>query len=403
MWPTSAGNFGELVGFSPRVSSSRPTDADDAPRRELDKARIVDRRGGEDRRLSTALRHSAKEALARWVVRKRSPEQRWTRASDEACHEWTGTRHYAEDFTVVVVQPGLAVLARIEWLPGRASRRVWLTVLRDQVALTLPGGELLVPAESSGHWRAAGLELDCVAPYKEWRVRFTGRLVGARGESVTCRLDLTFLGAGAPYIPGTDDDPSLVARHLGSADWDLGFLRRIRRRRIRGYCQPGEAIGTIALDDQINAIAGASLRHHSWGERDWGAADDGYQGFFSLPGKDRLWVHHARFPWVVLEGGFVAERGALQPIAGIGVTRERQPGAAPRRIGLSVAVAGGERSLDAELRATTSLDLDGRGSLRFSLCEVAGGGWGLWIEQRRIDRRPRALSEQPPRRGISGP
>jgi hypothetical protein len=75
--------------------------------------------------LSSLLRRGVKAAIARWAVRRRGEPEIWPRPQDEAPHAWDGRRHFAEDYTLAAVQPGLAVVARIEWLPGsRGAPRV---------------------------------------------------------------------------------------------------------------------------------------------------------------------------------------------------------------------------------------------------------------------------------------
>ncbi len=396
-----------------------------------------------ERDLSTTVRRSVKAALARWVMRKRVPDaaraaraavlrepglRRWTTPQDEAFHTWDGHKNFSEDFTFVAVQPGLALLARIEWMPGRQSQRVWLTLLARDRVYTLPGdGQVIEPCGDGSRWRAGGLEFDCVEPHREWRLQFRGKLLvrgrdergpraqaetaeeGAEGSLVPCRLDLTFLGAGEPFIPGTDDHPELVARRLGEADWNLGLLRQLRRRRLRSYVQRGAMHGMIGVATRLVAVSSASLRVHAWGGRDWGASDTAFQGFFQL-GPRSLWVHHASFPWVTLEGGFVDspdEAGADEDAGGrrscvvdIGVTRERSPGHSPLRVGLSVVSDDARVAVEATVRSAFTLEIDRRGALVAALVEVeasagASAGWGLWVEQRRIDPRPRALTAAP--------
>ncbi len=414
--------------------------------------------GGDDsgvareRDLSTTVRRSVKAALARWVMRKRVPDaaraaraavlrepgiRRWTTPQDEAFHTWDGHKNFTEDFTFVAVQPEFAVLARIEWMPGRQSQRVWLTLLARDVVYTLPGdGQLVEPCGDGSRWRAGGLEFDCVEPHREWRLQFRGKLLvrgldergpraqrgrdvedgaedGVEGSLVSCRLDLTFLGAGEPFIPGTDDHPELVARRLGEADWNLSLLRQLRRRRLRSYVQRGAMHGMIGLATRLVAINSSSLRVHAWGGRDWGASDAAFQGFFRL-GERSMWVHRASFPWVTLEGGFVdvdnesevaagaddVEGGRRSCVVDIGVTRERSPGHSPLRVSLNVVSDDSQVAVEATVLSAFTLEIDRRGALAAALVRVeasddAPAGWGLWVEQRRIDPRPRALTAAP--------
>ena len=182
--------------------------------------------------LSSLLRRSVKAAIARWAVRRRSPAEIWPRPQDEAMHPWDGQRRFAEDYTLVAVQPGLAVVARIEWLPGREAHRVWLTLLTPTAVYALPGdGQALLRGDGD-HWRAGGVSFDCVEPLRTWTVGYRGRLEardpkGQRRraaseelpvEDVEVRVDLTFVSQVPAFVPGSDDDADLMSRQLGAAE-----------------------------------------------------------------------------------------------------------------------------------------------------------------------------------------
>lgn len=367
-----------------------------------------------DAGLSSLLRRGVKAAIARWAVRHRSAAEIWPRPQDEAPHPWDGRRHFAEDYTLAAVQPGLALVARIEWLPGREAHRVWLTILTPTAVYALPGTGQALLRGGGDHWRVGGLAFDCVEPLRTWTLRYRGRLEirdpdgGRRGpiredlpaEDLEVRVDLTFDSQLPPFVPGSDDDPDLVSRQVGAADWDARLLKQLRRDRLRSYVQSGEVHGALVLGAQLLTFGGAGLRGHSWGVRDWGASDAALQGFVSLPGGPeagadpvRAWVHSAHFPWIHLAGGFVQRAAGQVPIRGLGVSPTRRPGRAPSHVGLHIDAPGGALELEAENLAELALDLDGRGRLEFSLCrvrapasadQVAGAGWALLIGQRRL-------------------
>lgn len=368
---------------------------------------------GPDGSLSGLLRRGLKAAIARWAVRRR-PASEWPRPQDEARHPWDGRRHFAEEFVFVAVQPEFAVLARLEWLPGRDAHRVWLTLFTPTAVYSLPGGQALLRGGADQGWRAGGLAFDCVDPHRTWTLAYRGPLdvLDARGrprrapgdgappESLTARLDLTFVAGLLPFVPGTDDDPDLLARQLGAAEWDTRLLREIRRRTLRGYVQAGDIHGTVALGDELRPVGAAALRVHTWGVRDWGASDTALQCFAAL-GPLRAFVHTARFPWVTLSGGFVQRPGGVVPIRDLGVTQERRPGRAPARAGLTIDAPGGPLALEAETVAELPLEMDGRGHLDIALVRVRPPdglapdpaadprpGWGLCFSQRRTLPRP---------------
>lgn len=353
---------------------------------------------GLDPAVGRVLRRSLKAALARWALQRRQEHRRGSGPSpqDEATHAADGRRRFAEDYTFVGVQPHAAVLARLEWLPGRASHRVWVMVFREGELFAMPELQVMGRACGPDRWRAAGLELDCVAPFKRWTVRYAGRVArlcppgdAAASASLRCSLDLTFLSDAPAFQPGTDDDPDLIAHHLGSASWDASLLRAVRRVQSRGYVQLGEMHGTVALGDELMPIRAASLRQHMWGVRDWGASDSAFQCFAALDDGRRVWVHNAAFPFVTLEGGLVHDGRQQTPVRSIGVSLERRPDRAPNHATLSLGQADGRLLLEAQMLSDATMSVDGRGAVQLGFFRLAGGGWGFWAGQRRLlPRRP---------------
>ena len=401
--------------------------------------------GPADAGLSSLLRRSVKAAIARWAVRRTGAVRRerggapeiWPRPQDEALHPWDGQRRFAEEYTLVAVQSaahardGMAVVARIEWLPGREAHRVWLTLLTPTAVYALPGtGQALLRGDSD-HWRAGGLAFDCVEPLRTWTVSYRGRLEvrdprghrrgsGSHGsgdapdelpvEDLEVRVDLTFLSQVPAFVPGSDDDPDLMSRQLGAAEWDARLLRVLRRHTLRSYVQAGEVHGSVAIGPRLLAFSGAGLRQHSWGVRDWGASDEATQCFGSFTAAHeggareaaetpaqavQGWLHSASFPGLTLAGGFVQRVAGLVPIRDLGVTATRQPARAPSHVGFHVDAPGGEIDLETETVAELGLDMDGRGHLDLALCRIrgAGEGWALVISQRRLLRRPTVTDE----------
>lgn len=377
--------------------------------------------GPEDAGLSSLLRRGVKAAIARWAVRRRSPEI-WPRPQDEAPHPWDGRRHFAEDYTLAAVQPGLAVVARVEWLPGRETHRVWLTLLTPTGVYALPGTGQALLRGGGDHWKVGGVEFDCVEPLRRWTLRYHGRLevrdpggqrrtVGEEvaSDDVEVRLDLTFLSQLPAFVPGSDDDPDLLSREFGSAEWDARLFKELRRRGGRSYVQVGEVHGAVTLGasgaggspgelgegPRLIAFSGSGLRQHGWGVRDWGASDEAIHCFADLGAPARVWVQQARFPWLTLTGGFVQRAAGMVPIRDLGIRATRQPGRAASHVGLHVEAAGGELELETETLAQLGLDMDGRGRVELVLCRVHAGdvqGWGVIVQQQRTIARARAAS-----------
>ncbi len=348
------------------------------------------------------LRRGAKSALARWVLtqrRRRDAHPHAPQPRDEATRAWDGRRRISEDYTFSAVQPGLGLVARLEWLPGRDANRVWLTLLRDGAAYALPEGQQIHRSASTDRWRAGGLTLDCLVPLSRRTLRYAGNLValdpggpGPRSNGtgsdrpIRCSVDLTFVSAAAPYTPGGDDDPELLAARLGQAQWDRTLLRSVRRVTNRGYVQVGAMHGTIVLGDELIPVRASALRQHFWGVRDWGASDHGFQCFVGHDDGTHTWVHHARFPFVTMEGGFVhSPDEPAAPIGGLDVTWERRPARAPAHATLAVPTPAGRRALELAMCSDSAFVVDGRGLVELGLARVSGTqtGWALWGGQRR--------------------
>ena len=345
--------------------------------------------------VGSVLRREAKAALARWALQKRRAPQssHWT-SRDEATHRWDGRKRFAEDYTFIAVQAGMALLVRLEWLPGRGSHRLWLAVVRDGGTWVLgEQGQRLVREAGTDRWRAAGLELDCIKPLARWRIRFEGslRLLGT-DTTATGRVDLTFVADDDPFSPGVDDDPELVARRIGEAVWDRKLLQAVRRDHSRGYAQTGTLSGTVAVAEMLVPVRAASARQHTWGVRDWGAPDHAFQCFVAWNDGRRALVHRADFPFVTLEGGFVRDPGqSRQLLRGLGVSAEQRPGRAPAHLDLALDLQDIPHPLEVRLgnEGEIGFGVDGRGEFSFALCRIGDDeGWGLWAGQRRTLPRP---------------
>lgn len=346
--------------------------------------------------VGSVLRREAKAALARWALHKRRAPQssHWT-SRDEATHRWDGRKRFAEDYTFIAVQAGMALVVRLEWLPGRGAHRLWLAVVREGGTWVLgEQGQRIVREAGTDRWRAAGLELDCVKPLSRWRIRFEGslRLLGTE-TTATGRVDLTFVADDDPFSPGVDDDPELVAQRIGEAVWDRKLLQAVRRDHSRGYAQTGTLSGTVAVAQMLVPVRAAAARQHTWGVRDWGAPDHAFQCFVAWNDGRRALVHRADFPFVTLEGGFVREPGrSRQLLCGLGVSAEQRPGRAPAHFDLALELPGRPHPMAVRLgnEGEIGFGVDGRGEFSFALCRLGDDeGWGLWAGQRRTLPRPR--------------
>ncbi len=211
--------------------------------------------------------------------------EQWPRPQDEARHAWDGRPHFAEGVRVHRRPAGARRARAARGGTGRDAHRVWLTLFTPTAIYSLPGQapaarrrRRLVGRRPHLRLRRAPAHLDpaTAAPsIHDPRAAAAPRRRRARRVD-RGRLDLTFLAGLLPFVPGTDDDPDLVARHR-RRQWDTRLLRAVRRHPLRGYVQAGDLHGTITLGRDLRAFGGAALRVHNWGVRDWGASDAAMQ------------------------------------------------------------------------------------------------------------------------------
>jgi hypothetical protein len=347
-----------------------------------------------------------KTALARWALTKRRDHLRAQPPDprDEATHPWEGRNGFSEEYSFAMLQGDLGLVARLEWLPQRGLQRAWVVLLRPD------GVDHLVETRTHGRtdavgdrWRAGGLALDCVRPFREWVVRFTGHLtrgnlhqapIARRSTRGRMSLELTFTLDDRPYWPGNDDDPELVAEHLASATWDAGLYRAVRRHGVRGYVQTGVAVGTLAYADELVRIRAPALRQHYWGARSSGEPEHLFQCFFTgmAPRTGSGFVHHSDLGFAVFRGGFVdgadARRESLRTVA---VSGGAEPRSESGRVELELTHVGGRTHVSLESACTMSVPVDGGERVDFSLGRSGDGSLrGLWVRAQRPGRPPGA-------------
>jgi hypothetical protein len=340
--------------------------------------------------LKAGVKTGVKSALARWVLHKRrglfDGQQARPAPHDEATHAWDGRRRFAEDYSFVALQSELGLLVRLEWLPGRAAHRLWVVALLPDEACCNPQAQAVVADASSDRWNVAGLELDCLRPLASWSVRYRGALQAQRDRDDrgiarirpqrACELELVFEADRAPFVPGVDDDPELVARRLGEAAWDAELIRSVRRASQRGYVQLGTLSGVLSLGDHRIDVHAQALRQHNWGVRDWGAPDRAVQ-CFAIGDGARTWIQRAQFPAFTLEGGFVDRERATA----IHELLRIDDGGDDR--GLELSTPDGPLRWQGRRQSGLELRVDGRGALELVLARGEGDRAALWATQRR--------------------
>ena len=247
------------------------------------------------------------------------------------------------------------------------------------VALTVRTGEVLF-AVDRGFARGlpAGLGvggLDVVT--SPLRLAFDGRLAAHRGpfppgpvpalltpREVAARIDLRFTprGPAIDFCAGLPKDVRDALAPLGAHHVE----------------QSGAWSGTVEVDGRLLRVTGTGSRDHTWGRRDWSAAD-WWRLFTMRLGEDV--VLHALVVSArgrVVEGGFLWRDGRTERIARVQFA-PRRDGESLRALELEVTTAAGEAiriTGSVERRITVPVDPDRRLHRHLS-----GRPWRLLLDE----------------------
>ena len=215
---------------------------------------------------------------------------------------------------------GIVVVASLAVRPQGAGEAL--------LALGLPDGRVLFgldrgPARTAEQLAVGG----AAAAWQPVRLRAATRLSAHEGRAFTpgplplllaprtvpVTLDLAFV----PKTPAVD----LCA---GLGEDVLESLRPLGAHHVE---QSGAWRGTVVVDGKPFAVAGTGSRDHSWGLRDWGAAD--YWRLFTARLGDDLALHALAVSvrGRLVEGGFVWRGGRAERVLRVSCAAEREGGA----------------------------------------------------------------------------
>ena len=247
------------------------------------------------------------------------------------------------------------------------------------LALSLRPGEVLFAvdrADVGGPPRALSVNALSVE-LTPLRLSFEGRLAAHRGpfppgpvpllltpREVPVRIDLRFLptSPAIDFCSGLPDDVREALAPLGAHHVE----------------QSGTWAGAIEADGRALRVAGTGSRDHTWGRRDWSAAD--WWRLFTMRLGDDVAVHALMVSarGRVVEGGFVWRDGRAERIARVQFAPRRE-GDALRALELEVATADG-RTLrihgEVERSIAVPVDLDRRLHRH-----LAGRPWRLLLDE----------------------
>jgi pyruvate,water dikinase len=253
----------------------------------------------------------------------------WTPAVPEEAAPDEAGPHVLEDdpraresiyFNVQDPASGVVVVASLGRREGEAGESL--------VALGLPDGRVLFGLHRGTAATAGGLRVGGVsASWGPVALHASTRLSAHDGDgfppgplplllaprTVAVDLDLAFL----PATPPVDLCAGLAADVLSS-------LRPLGDHHVE---QSGAWRGTIVVDGRTFPVAGTGSRDHSWGLRDWEAAD--YWRLFTARLGDDLAVHALSVSVCgrLVEGGFVWRGGRAERVTRVRLAADRRGGA----------------------------------------------------------------------------
>jgi len=247
------------------------------------------------------------------------------------------------------------------------------------VALTVRPGEVLFAVDlGPAHGLPDGVGVGGIdITTTPVRLRFDGRLAAHRDafppgpipalltpREVEARIDLRFQphGPAVDFCAGLPDDVREVLTPLGAHHVE----------------QSGAWAGTVEVDGRVVRIAGTGSRDHTWGRRDWSAAD--WWRLFTMRLGEDVVVHalvvSARGR--VVEGGFLWRDGRTERIARVQLAPRRE-GDALRALELEVTTAAGEAiRIQGEVERTITVPVDPDRRLHRHL---SGHPWRLLLDE----------------------
>jgi hypothetical protein len=146
----------------------------------------------------------------------------------------------------------------------RIGRRPNEGVVEGALGVWLPGGRFLLAFGrgedgDSGAIACGPVAYECASPFELWRIALRGRgRIYERAEDVALARDRfaeVSLGGSLRFTAWTEP-----------IEFESGLTERVAARH---YEQPGSLSGVLEIGGERVPIAGAGMRDHSWGVRDW--------------------------------------------------------------------------------------------------------------------------------------
>jgi len=293
--------------------------------------------------------------------------------ADEAFHVLEAHAQARESVYVNLQDPatGIVLVASVGARPGGEGEALLAIGLpRARVLFALERGRLATGPTSV----TVG---DFEVGWNPVRLRFDGRLSShesagfppgpiplvAAPRTAVARFEIQL----APTTPAVDFTQGL-------ADSERARLSPVGSHHVE---QSGRWRGRLEIDDEVWRLDGTGSRDHSWGRRDWDAAE--WWRLFTARFGDDLAVHalavsvHGH----VVEGGFVWRGGRAEPVRRVAWTA-RRAGGALRSLDLELATPSGVVRMAGEVERTVTVPVQlARGLGR----HLAGRPWRLLLHE----------------------
>ncbi|MFZ3267323.1 MAG: hypothetical protein WA622_12285 [Mycobacterium sp.] len=267
----------------------------------------------------------------------------WLTDADELSHESNGAALWSENWLTYAWCPNVLVgiYFHICRRPGPIG------VYEETFNVYLPGDRFLTTRGFaplvSGAPSVAGVLFRCDEPFRRWTKRFRGAARLVTGDE---------LRAGplvdGPYI---DVDLELEIRAM-SPPFDIGSQHLTQAWGTGHYEQHHEVSGVLRFGDERIELAGAGLRDHSWGPRDWEGIGDTtwFHGQFPESGRSFMGISvPGRPPFEPYTYACISDRESVHEVEFVSVPHVTAPYTPDTPYEFSFAGADGVSVIRAEL------------------------------------------------------
>ncbi|XP_053904763.1 uncharacterized protein LOC128848702 isoform X1 [Malaclemys terrapin pileata] len=141
--------------------------------------------------------------------------------------------------------------------------------------------DMMVSDESEKCWHGSGLMIECLEPYRRWKIKFNGRLRKGpyrhqwneeEGELVHVKFSFHWTSFSDIFDFNLDSHPKVFAHAFALEKWSAEFFRRVKEdgEKHSRYEQWGQSIGEIEIEGHgKKEVSLRGVRSHSYGIRNW--------------------------------------------------------------------------------------------------------------------------------------